>query len=68
MRRVGGGLEMQQREVRRRVVARQIGDRGASVGELDLDTFRRNTVGKDAFTLTVTPVGGASCSVKVTLR
>ncbi|HSU03419.1 MAG TPA: hypothetical protein VLK03_12775 [Nocardioides sp.] len=37
-------------------------------GELDLDTFQRNTAGKDAFKLTVTPVGGASCSVKLTLR
>ena len=37
-------------------------------GELDLDTFRRNTAGKDVFKLTVTPAGGASCSTKVTLR
>lgn len=37
-------------------------------GELDLDTFRRNTAGTDTFRLTVTPVGGSSCSVKVTLR
>ena len=37
-------------------------------GELDLDTFRRNTAGKDVFKLTVTPAGGASCSVKATLR
>lgn len=37
-------------------------------GELDLDTFRRNTAGKDVFKLTVTPTGGASCSVKLTLR
>jgi hypothetical protein len=37
-------------------------------GELDLDTFRRNTAGKDTFRLTVTPAGGSSCSVKVTLR
>jgi len=37
-------------------------------GELDLDTFRRNTAGKDVFKLTVTPAGGASCSVKVTQR
>ena len=37
-------------------------------GELDLDTVRRNTAGKDVFTLTVTPAGGASCSVKVTQR
>lgn len=37
-------------------------------GELGLDTFRRNTAGKDVFKLTVTPAGGASCSVKATLR
>ena len=37
-------------------------------GELDLDTFRRNTAGPDTFTLTVTPAGGSSCSLKVTLR
>ncbi|WP_416957361.1 hypothetical protein ACNKF0_08260 [Nocardioides sp. T5] len=37
-------------------------------GELDLDTFRRNTAGTDTFKLTVTPAGGASCSLKVTLR
>jgi hypothetical protein len=37
-------------------------------GELDLDTFRRNTAGKDTFRLTVTPAAGSSCSVKVTLR
>lgn len=37
-------------------------------GELDLDTFQRNTAGKDVFKLTVTPAGGASCSTKITLR
>ena len=37
-------------------------------GELDLDTFRRNTAGKDTFGLAVTPAGGSACSVKVTLR
>jgi hypothetical protein len=37
-------------------------------GELDLDTFRRNTAGQDTFRLTVTPAGGSACSVKVTLR
>lgn len=45
--------------------------RGTCAGatyELDLDTFRRNTAGKDVFKLTVTPAGGASCSVKATLR
>ncbi|MBS2938552.1 hypothetical protein KDN32_12450 [Nocardioides sp. J2M5] len=37
-------------------------------GELDLDTFRRNTAGKDVFKLTVTPAGGSSCSTKLTVR
>jgi hypothetical protein len=37
-------------------------------GELDLDTFRRNTAGNDVFRLTVTPAGGTSCSVRLTLR
>jgi hypothetical protein len=36
-------------------------------GELDLDTFRRNTRGKDTFKLTVTPAGGGACSVKVSV-
>ena len=35
-------------------------------GELDLDTFRKNTAGKDIFKLTVTPAGSSGCSVKVT--
>lgn len=42
--------------------------RADAEGELDLDTFRRNTAGKDVFRLTVTPAGGASCSTKATLR
>ena len=42
--------------------------RADNEGELDLDTFRRNTAGKDTFRLTVTPAGGSACSVKVTLR
>jgi hypothetical protein len=42
--------------------------RADNEGELDLDTFQRNTAGKDVFRLTVTPAGGASCSTKVTLR
>ncbi len=37
-------------------------------GELDLDTFRRDTAGKDAFKLTVTPAGASSCSTSVTVR
>ena len=36
-------------------------------GELDLDTFRRNTRGTDTFRLTVTPAGGGACSVKVSV-
>lgn len=36
-------------------------------GELDLDTFRRNTRGTDTFKLTVTPAGGGACSVKVSV-
>ena len=42
--------------------------RADAEGELDLDTFRRNTAGADTFRLTVTPAGGSSCSLKVTLR
>ncbi|MCW2736088.1 hypothetical protein [Nocardioides sp.] len=37
-------------------------------GELDLETFRRNTAGTDTFTLSVKPVGGSACSLKVTVR
>ena len=37
-------------------------------GEVDLDTWRRNTAGKDVFKLTVTPVGGSSCSTRITMR
>ena len=36
-------------------------------GELDLDTFRKNTRGKDTFKLTVTPAGAGACSVKVSV-
>ena len=36
-------------------------------GELDLDTFRKNTRGKDTFKLTVTPAGAGACSVKVSM-
>lgn len=36
-------------------------------GELDLDTFRKNTRGKDSFKLTVTPAGSNACSVKVSV-
>jgi hypothetical protein len=41
--------------------------RADNEGELDLDTFRRNTAGKDTFKLTVTPAGGSACSLKVTV-
>lgn len=37
-------------------------------GELDLDTFRRDTAGKDVFRLTVRPVGGSACSTSLTVR
>jgi hypothetical protein len=37
-------------------------------GELDLDTFRRDTAGADTFRLTVTPTGGPSCSTRLTVR
>ena len=37
-------------------------------GELDLETWRRNTAGTDTFKLSVRPVGGSACSVRVTLR
>lgn len=37
-------------------------------GEVDVDTWRRNTRGRDTFVLTVRPVGGASCSVRARLR
>ena len=36
-------------------------------GEIDVDTWRRNTAGSDTFRLTVTPAGGPGCSVKVTV-
>lgn len=42
--------------------------RADNEGELDLDTFRRNSAGRDTFRLTVTPAGGSACSVKLTLR
>ena len=37
-------------------------------GELDVDTWRRNTAGTDTFRLSVAPLGGSACSTKVTLR
>ena len=42
--------------------------RADNEGELDLETFRRNTAGSDTFKLSVKPVGGSACSLKVTLR
>jgi anti-sigma-K factor RskA len=37
-------------------------------GELDVETWRRNTGGTDTFTLSVKPVGGSACSLSVSLR
>ena len=37
-------------------------------GELDIETYRRNTQGSDTFVLSVKPVGGKACSLKVTMR
>lgn len=42
--------------------------RADNEGELDLETWRRNTAGTDTFKLSVKPVGGSACSLKVTLR
>ncbi|PKH41013.1 hypothetical protein SAMN05192575_10941 [Nocardioides alpinus] len=42
--------------------------RADNEGELDLGVYRKNSAGTDTFKLTVTPVGGTSCSMKVTLR
>jgi len=42
--------------------------RADNEGELDLETWRSNTAGTDTFKLSVRPVGGSACSVKVTLR
>ena len=41
--------------------------RADNEGEIDVDTFRTNTGGKDTFRLTVTPAGGSSCSLKATV-
>lgn len=41
--------------------------RADAEGEIDVDTRRRDTAGSDTFRLTVTPAGGAACSVKVTV-
>lgn len=37
-------------------------------GELDVDTWRRNTSGTDVFRLVVTPSGGNACSVRAGVR
>jgi hypothetical protein len=37
-------------------------------GELDVDTWRRNTSGSDVFTLIVTPVGRSACTVTARVR
>ena len=36
-------------------------------GEIDVDAWRRNTAGSDTFVLKVKPVGGTSCSTKITV-
>ena len=42
--------------------------RADAEGEIDVDTWRRNTAGTDTFRLTVRSAGGTACSTKVTLR
>jgi hypothetical protein len=37
-------------------------------GELDVETWRRNTEGTDTFKLSVKPIGGSACSLSVSLR
>jgi hypothetical protein len=37
-------------------------------GDIDVDTWRRNTAGTDTFRLTVKPFGGTACSTKITVR
>ena len=41
--------------------------RADAEGEIDVDAWRTNTSGTDTFVLTVKPVGGGSCTTKVTL-
>lgn len=48
-------------------VAAQRSVRADDEGELDLDTWTRNTRGKDAYKLTVKPSGGGACSTTVTV-
>lgn len=36
-------------------------------GEVDLDTVRRDTAGKDTFRLSVAPAGAGACSTQVTV-
>ena len=36
-------------------------------GEIDVDAWRRDSAGSDSFVLKVKPVGGTSCSTKVTV-
>jgi anti-sigma-K factor RskA len=55
-----------------RVTIRHNGDvavsrtlRADDEGELDLDTFRKNTAGTDTFKVIVTPAGGSACSLRV---
>jgi hypothetical protein len=48
-------------------VAAQRTVRADDEGELDLDTWTRNTRGKDVYKLTVKPSGGSACSTTVTV-
>lgn len=48
-------------------VAAQRTVRADDEGELDVDTWTRNTRGKDVYTLTVKPSGGKACSTSVTV-
>jgi hypothetical protein len=42
--------------------------RADAEGEIDVDTWRRDTAGTDTFRLTVRPAGGTACSTRATLR
>jgi hypothetical protein len=48
-------------------VAAQRTLRADDEGELDLDTWTRNTRGKDTYKLSVKPSGGSACSTTVTV-
>ena len=73
---IDAGLENQPVGSRWTIVLKHDGKRFAKVvrttdgeGDLDVDRFRKNTSGKDVFTMKATRVGGgATCSTKVTTR